>query len=125
MSQTVLIADDDATIVKLFSLDAENRETNITIRSSATGEETIDMLTHNTPDVLVLDIRMPKGDGFTVLEYLQKHNINLPVVILTNYQNEEYVKKSKTFSQVKEYMIKHEMRIDRIIDTVGSYLATV
>lgn len=124
MSQTVLIADDDATIVKLFSLDAENRETNITIRSSATGEETIDILTRNKPDVLVLDIRMPKGDGFTVLEYLQKHNINLPVVILTNYQNEEYVKKSKSFSQVKEYMIKHEMRIDRIIDTVGSYLAT-
>lgn len=122
MSQTVLIADDDATIVKLFSLDAENRETNITIRSSATGEETIEMLSHSKPDVLVLDIRMPKGDGFTVLEYLQKHNINLPVVILTNYQSEDYVKKSKTFSQVKEYMIKHEMRIDRIIDTVGSYL---
>ena len=122
MSKTILIADDDSTIVKLFSLDAESRDTDVMIRSSGTGEETIAMLTRQKPDVLVLDIRMPRGDGFTVLEYLQEHKIDLPVIILTNYNNDEYTKKVKNYGQVKEYMIKHEMRIDRIIDRVGSYL---
>jgi CheY-like chemotaxis protein len=122
MSKTVLIADDDSTIVKLFHLDAESKETDIVIRGSASGEETIEMLTHNKPDLLVLDIRMPKGDGFTVLEHLQKHKMDIPVLILTNYRTDEYVKKSKTYGQVKEYIVKHETRIDRIIDTVGSYL---
>lgn len=122
MPQTILIADDDTTIMKLFSLDAENRDANVTIRSSNTGEETIEALQKHAPDILVLDIRMPKGDGFMVLEHLQKHNVDVPVVILTNYRSDEYLKKSKQYSQVKEYMIKHELRIDHIINTVGSYL---
>lgn len=122
MAKTILIADDDSTIVKLFHLDAESRNTDVVIRTSATGEETIEMLKHGKPDVLVLDIRMPKGDGFTVLEHLQKHKIDLPVIILTNYRNDEYLKKSKTYGQVKEYIVKHETRIDRVIGTVGSYL---
>ena len=122
MSKTILVADDDSTIMKLFSLDAENRDTDVTIHSSSTGEETIAMLSHSKPDILVLDIHMMKGDGFTVLEHLHKNKIDLPVIILTNYRNDEYIKKSKTYAQVKEYMVKHEMRIDRIIDTVGSYL---
>ncbi len=122
MAKTILIADDDSTIVKLFHLDAESKNTDIVIRTSATGEETIEMLKSGKPDVLVLDIRMPKGDGFTVLEHLQKHKIDLPVIILTNYRTDEYLKKSKTYGQVKEYIVKHETRIDRVIDTVGSYL---
>lgn len=122
MSKTILIADDDSTIVKLFSLDAESRDSDVVIHSSSTGEETIEMLARQKPDVLVLDIRMMKGDGFTVLEYLTKNNIDVPVLILTNYRSDTYIKKSKTYAQVKEYLVKHEMRIDRIIDTVGSYL---
>lgn len=122
MSKTILVADDDSTIVKLFSLDAESRNRDVSIHSSGTGEETMEMLASHKPDILVLDIRMPKGDGFTVLEYLKKHNIDIPVVILTNYRTTEYLKKSKTYAQVKEYIVKHESRIDRIIDTVGSYL---
>ncbi len=122
MAKTILIADDDSTIVKLFHLDAESKDTDVVIRTSATGEETIEMLKSGKPDVLVLDIRMPKGDGFTVLEHLQKHKIDLPVIILTNYRTDEYLKKSKTYGQVKEYIVKHETRIDRVIATVGSYL---
>lgn len=125
MAKTILIADDDSTIVKLFHLDAESKDTDVIIRTSVTGEETIEMLNAGKPDVLVLDIRMPKGDGFTVLEHLQKHNIDLPVIILTNYRTDEYLKKSKTYGQVKEYIVKHETRIDRVIDTVGSYLTEV
>lgn len=122
MSRTILIADDDSTITKLFHLDAESRDTDVTIRSSGTGEETIEMLLQSKPDILVLDIRMPKGDGFTVLEHLKAHKIDIPVIIVTNYRTDEYMKKSKNYSQVKQYIVKHETRIDRIIDTVGSYL---
>lgn len=122
MSKTILVADDDSTIVKLFSLDAESKERDVNIRSSNTGEETIAMLDKQMPDILVLDIRMPKGDGFAVLEHLHKNKIELPVIIVTNYRTDEYIKKSKTYGQVKEYIVKHETRIDRIIDTVGSYL---
>ncbi len=122
MSRTILIADDDSTIMKLFHLDAESRDTDVMIRSSGTGEETIEMLMQSKPDILLLDIRMPKGDGFVVLDHLKANKIDIPVIIITNYRTDDYIKKSKTYAQVKEYIVKHETRIDRIIDTVGSYL---
>lgn len=123
MAKTILIADDDATVVKLFNLDAESRETNISIRSSATGEDTILAIETHKPDILILDIRMPKGDGFSVLEHLKKTGLEIPVVILTNYNSADYQKKSKTYGNVREYMIKHEVRMDRVFETVNGYIA--
>lgn len=124
MAKTILIADDDATVVKLFHLDLEMRDWDISVRTSSDGEETIAVLLNGVkPDVIVLDIRMPKGDGFAVLEHLKKQNLNIPVVILTNYRNQEYVERSKTYSMVKEYMVKHEVRMERVIDAVGACIA--
>jgi len=123
MAKTILIADDDSTVVKLFNLDAESRETNISIRSSGTGEDTIVAIETHKPDILILDIRMPKGDGFSVLEHLKKAGLEIPVVILTNYSNPDYQKKSKTYGNVREYMIKHEVRMDRVFEAVNGYIA--
>jgi CheY-like chemotaxis protein len=123
MPRTILIADDDSTMTNLFMLDAETRDVDIRIKSAGSGEETIELMARMKPDLIVLDIRMPKGDGFTVLEHLKKNKIDIPVVIVTNYRTDAYVEKSKTYAQVKDYIIKHETRIDRIINTVGSHLA--
>lgn len=123
MAKTILIADDDSTVVRLFNLDAESRDTNVAIRSSATGVDTIHAIEEHKPDILILDIRMPNGDGFSVLEHLEKKGVSIPVVILTNYNNPEYQKKSKTYGNVREYMIKHEVRMDRVFQTVSDYIA--
>lgn len=122
MAKTILIADDDSTVMKLFHLDMESKDVDVVIRSSGTGEDTITAIEHASPDIVVLDIRMPKGDGFTVLEHLKQSGKEIPVVILTNYRNEEYVTKSRKYSNVKDYIVKHETRMDRVIETVSSYL---
>ncbi len=123
MSKTILIADDDSTVTQLFSLNAESNDADLVIRSSETGEDTIAALSTHKPDILILDIRMPKGDGFVVLEHIKKHKLDIPVIILTNYRNETYVEKSKTFSNVKEYIVKHEVRMERVFSAVHSRLA--
>jgi CheY-like chemotaxis protein len=123
MAKTILIADDDATVTKLFSLDAEGKNVDIVIRSSSNGEDTIDSITRTKPDIVVLDIRMSKGDGFSVLDHMKKNNMEIPVVILTNYRNDEYLEKSKAYGNVKDYLVKHQVRMDRVIDTVTGYLS--
>lgn len=122
MAKTILIADDDSTVMKLFHLDIESKDIDIIVRSSGSGEDTIQALKSAQPDILVLDIRMPKGDGFSVLDHLKESNSDIPVVILTNYHNEAYVKKSKGYTNVKHYLVKHETRMDHVIETVSSYL---
>ncbi|MDQ6953512.1 MAG: response regulator [Mariprofundaceae bacterium] len=47
------------------------------------GQECIDKLIKNKPDVLFLDLVMPKVNGFEVLEYMQEHAVNVPTVVLT------------------------------------------
>lgn len=122
MAKTILIADDDMTVTKLFHLDVEGKNVDLVIRSSNSGEETISSLALHKPDLLILDIRMPKGDGFSVLQHMAENNVDIPVIILTNYRNEQYIEKSKTYGNVKTYIVKHETRMDRVIDTVNSYL---
>ena len=121
MPKTILIADDDPMITQIIGFGMEQSSKDVTVRSTMTGQATIKALEENTPDVLVLDIRMPQGDGFTVLEHLQKTKSTLPVVILTNYKTAEYMEKSQSYG-VKEYLVKHELKLDAILKHVGSYL---
>lgn len=66
------------------------------------GQEALDFVYHKdkekfpTPDLIILDIKMPKMDGFQVLEAL-KQNLEysfIPVIILTSSKNEEDIAKS-------------------------------
>jgi DNA-binding NarL/FixJ family response regulator len=53
---------------------------------------TIDGIQKCKPDVLILDIRMPGGNGFDVLRSLKQSQLNTIVIVLTNYPFPEYRK---------------------------------
>lgn len=122
MSKTILIADDDATVVKLFHLDLEQRDLDISVRSACNAKEAVAAIAEHHPSVLILDLRMPHGDGFSVLDHLQESHPSLPVIILTNYRTPEYIEKSKTYGNVKEFLVKYETKMDRVIDAISSHM---
>lgn len=122
MSPRILIADDDRTICSLFSLDCESRDLDVYVDGVASGDEAIDAINRMQPQVLVLDLRMSKGDGFHVLEHLKTTGSTIPVVVVTNYKNDEYAKRCKEYG-VRDYMIKYEHPMSRIVDTVRSCIA--
>lgn len=121
MSARILIADDDQTICSLFSLDCETRGSDATVSAVASGDEAIIAIERLKPQVLVLDLRMSKGDGFHVLEHLKETGSTIPVVVVTNYKNDAYEQRCKEYG-VKRYMIKHEHPMSRIVDTVTACL---
>lgn len=121
MSHRILIADDDQTICTLFSLDCETRGSDAYVITASSGDEAIVAIDRLQPQVLVLDLRMSKGDGFHVLEHLKAIGSTMPVVVVTNYKNDAYEQRCKEFG-VKQYMIKHEVPMSRIVDTVHACL---
>jgi diguanylate cyclase (GGDEF)-like protein len=83
MSERVLVADDDPdilTVVKInFELDGFEVET------AVDGEDALQKATASAPDVIVLDIMMPRMDGLTALHRLrsQASTANIPIILLT------------------------------------------
>lgn len=61
------------------------------------GEETLKALRAHRPDVLVLDIRMPRQDGLQVLEALQRENLPTRVVLLTAALQEDQLVEALRF----------------------------
>ena len=122
MSARILIADDDQTICSLFSLDCESREIDALVTAVKSGEEAIAEMNRVQPHVLVLDLRMSKGDGFHVLEHLKATGSTVPVIVVTNYKNAEYETRCKEYG-VRNYLIKHEHPMSRIVDTVRACIA--
>lgn len=80
MGYTILIADDEAEIRNLLRLYLENEQ--YQILEAADGQQTLDMLAKNHVDLCILDIMMPKMDGFHVLQEMRKES-NIPVIILS------------------------------------------
>ena len=69
------------------------------------GEECIQKLEHCKPDVLLLDINMPKKNGIEVLEEIKNNNINVKVLILTVHNEIEYLLRAVDIG-VEGYILK-------------------
>jgi DNA-binding NarL/FixJ family response regulator len=87
----VLIADDDhlmrAGLIELLTADPE-----IEIAGQAsTGREAIDQTRRLTPDVVLMDIRMPDLDGIAATRELSRAAPDVRVVILTTFEEDDYV----------------------------------
>ena len=80
MSYSILIADDEAEIRNLLRLYLENEHYNII--EAADGQQALDALQSHHIDLCILDIMMPKVDGFHVLQEMRQKS-NIPVIILS------------------------------------------
>ena len=77
---TVLVADDDPQILRLVSrnLQMEGFQTVV----AANGQEALDMAMAEPPDLAILDVMMPRLDGFTVCQRIRQFSA-LPIIMLT------------------------------------------
>lgn len=75
------------------------------IAEASDGEECIDKLLKSNPDVLLLDINMPKKNGIEVLQEIKSRNINVKVLILTVHNETEYLLKAVDIG-VDGYILK-------------------
>jgi len=85
MGQTVALVDDDRNILTsvTMTLEAEGFK----VRTYADGAEALRGLTTQPPDLVVLDIKMPRLDGMEVLQRLRKTSA-MPVIFLTSKDDE-------------------------------------
>jgi len=92
--------------------------------SAITGDEGLDLALKNKPDLILLDIVMPKMDGLIMLEKLRKDpwGKTANVILLTNLSADEKITKAVTELEPSYYLIKTDWKMDDIVERVKSVL---
>jgi class 3 adenylate cyclase/CheY-like chemotaxis protein len=130
---TILVVDDLPQNVKL--LDAILSPRGYTVVAAGSGEEALAAVADRPPDLVLLDIMMPRIDGFEVCRRLREDPATryLPIVMITAHANEEKVKAieagaddflAKPFDQAELLArVRSLLRIKRYHDTIESQAA--
>lgn len=111
----ILVAEDDPVLRNLYI--KKFQVAGHPIRAVEDGEQALAEITQRPPQVLVLDIHMPKMDGFQVLEQLPIASRTFPVVMLTNFADEKSRERGKELG-ADDYFIKKDMTIKSLLDMV-------
>jgi DNA-binding response OmpR family regulator len=102
---TVLLVEDDLGILEMYEL--KLTLDGYRVVTAADGDEGIALARAVKPDIIFLDVRLPKKDGFEVLTELRADptTADIPVIILSNYGDEELVDRGLRLG-AKEYLLK-------------------
>lgn len=80
----VIVVDDSAFMRKIISDIINSQSEMEVINTARNGKELLEKIPHSKPDVITLDIEMPKMNGMETLKQLKRININIPVIMLSS-----------------------------------------
>lgn len=91
--------------------------------SAMDGEMGILLARKELPDLILLDLIIPKKDGFTVLTELKQNSatMNIPVIILTNLEGNTDVERALTLGATA-YLVKTNYKLEEIVEKIKGIL---
>ena len=116
----LFVEDDDALAgVYLVRLQAEGFD----VRRVANGEEALAAATEYAPDLILLDVMMPKVSGFDVLDILRNtpEVANVKVIMLTALSQDADRKRAEELG-ADDYLVKSQVVITDVIDRIKHHL---
>ncbi len=119
MSKTILVAEDDAFLGETISIGL--REHGMSVTLATNGEEAIAAVDKKQPDLMLLDLIMPKKDGFAVLQHIKDKKYAFPVIILSNLSGDMDPEKCFALG-AKDYYVKSDMDEDELWPKIQKYL---
>jgi len=104
-SQKILIVEDDAFLADIYKTKMEMEGFKVMVATD--GEKGLKMIQTKAPDLVLLDILLPKMDGFAILEEAKKaeETKNIPIILLTNLGQNEDVERGLGLGAA-DYLIK-------------------
>lgn len=116
-SPTIFIADDDPFIIKAFKAGLELHDYKVVI--AIDGEDALRQIPVVQPDLILLDVIMPKKDGFEVLKALKADPAvaSIPVVMLTSLTQESDEQTAREYGAV-DFLVKSNVSLNEILQRV-------
>jgi len=86
------------------------------------GEEGLDMIIKESPELVVLDIMLPKMDGMEVARKVKEKGLKPKIVFLTNLTDLKYIMGAVEVVKETDYIIKSDIRVPEIVERVKARL---
>jgi len=104
-SKTHILVVDDSRPIREFVIETLMRQEGFVVTEATDGAEGVEMALDNSPDLILLDLEMPRLNGFQVVDMLQEHGMDIPIILITSHGSEaiavEFFRKG-----VKDYLSK-------------------
>ena len=124
MEKKLLIVDDEVHIRMLIEQTLEELEDEgVSFLSAENGEQALEIIQSENPQLVFLDVMMPKVSGFDVLDIIRNtpETANLKVVMLTALSQEADRKRAEDLG-VDDYLVKSQVVITDVIDRLKHHM---
>lgn len=120
-AKKIMVIEDDRFLSSLIK--ARLEKDGFRVLQAFDGEEAIKALKQEKPNLVILDLVMPKVTGFEVLQTISilPGFENMPVVILSNLAQDSDIEKARQLG-AKEYFVKVKISIDDLIGKIKSLI---
>ena len=119
----ILLIEDDPFLLNMYSTKFEME--GFQIITADNGEDGLKDIFDKLPDIVLLDLLMPKMNGFEVLENIKKSNSEeikkIPIILLTNLNQEDDIKKGMDLGAV-DYLIKAHFMPSEVVGKIERVL---
>jgi DNA-binding response OmpR family regulator len=122
-ARRVLLAEDDRFLRR--AAEARLRRHGLEVLTAVDGEEALRVARAERLDLILLDVVMPKLEGFEVLKLLKEDEAtaSIPVIVLSNLGQERDVAQAKALGAVA-FLVKAHLSLQDLVDRVDAVLAT-
>ncbi len=121
MAKTILLVEDDVALAKMYSTKFALEGFNVKI--ARTGEEGLNMALTEKPDLILLDMMLPKISGDVILQKIKNdpNAKNIPVIVLSNLTVTKEAQEAVRLG-AKEYLAKAMHTPEQIVEKVKKYI---
>lgn len=118
----VAIIEDEEILLKVLKEKFE--KSGFEVSTAADGEQAIEVVKGVKPDMVLLDLVLPKKDGYAVLTELKADPElrAIPVIVLSNLGQDEEIKRALQLGAA-DYLVKTQHPINEVVEKVNSYLS--
>jgi len=116
--KTIVIVEDESVLLKALNIELLNAGFEVLV--AADGKSGLNLIKANKPDLVLLDLLLPKMDGYAVLTALKKDSKvkNIPVIILSNFGEPENIKKAMGLGAV-DYFVKSSTDLGEVVKKIN------
>lgn len=118
---TILLIEDDKALLELYSMSL--KRAGFEVLSALDGQDGLEMAQEEKPDLILLDILLPKVDGYSILEKLRSNpeTENFSVIIFSNLSQKEEIEKGYRLG-ADDYVVKTSMTPKEMVKKVKEFL---